>query len=594
MKRILACFMAAITLLVLLPTIGSAGVSRGADRAIYTLTPGTSEGVTVSESSPGSMQILGHEQDGRIIFDETKDIAVRVEYGEGWLLCERYSSFFADDERVSFSDLGSGVYEYRLAANAGESVKVSDWNSVVFNASASELPKLYINAAVPFEEINREDWVEASFSLTLGTKQFTSGSYEGAGSVKGRGNSSWTYPKKPYSIKLNSKASLLDIPKTKKYAVIPSYYDGSLIRNFITYKVFQGLEGIGYVPKCELVDVYLNGEYNGIYILVERIDIEKSKIDITEASADDLTGGYLIEKDISGKVDFDSDLWFDCPYWANQGKDYFVLKTPEPDDETLTEAMLEYLTQYMQDIHDCIIGENGTDYLDYVDTSSWVDFIIVQELSKNIDGNFKTSCYTYKQSGDDHLYMTAPWDFDLAYGRVDWNNASEEHNDYYDCPNANTADGLMCINSSNPWMKKLYDTKPEFRRALMERYTAYRHTLIDEMFSMIDEQAAYLSVVQTPNYQLWEKPFHIAVTNLRNWLTARVEWLDSQWLVDSYELGDVNMDGKVDANDALITLRIMLGLVPHTEYDYLGDMDGSGTLDGVDALMIMRKALGLL
>lgn len=561
----------------------------------YVLEPKFSEGVTVQENYEGSMSVLAHTEDDMLVFDETKDIMVEVVFSEGWLACERYSRFFPNDERAYVLDPESNVYEYVFLAREGESVALSEWESVVFNASASELPKLYIDAAEDFADIDRETWVDANYTLTLGTKHFDSGDFEGSGQVKGRGNSSWGYDKKPYSIKLDSKASLLDIPKTKKYAVIPSYHDGSLMRNYITYKVFQGLVGIGYVPKCEFVDVYLNGEYNGIYILCERIDIEKSKIDIEEADADNLTGGYLIEKDVNGRVDFNDDLWFNCPYWANQAKDYFVMKAPEPDDPELTSAMLEYLTDYVQRIHDCIIGENGEDYRDYVDTSSWIDFIIVEEIAKNIDGCMKTSCWMYKDRDDDHLYMTAPWDFDFAYGLVSWNNQSPDHNDVVDCPPANTYDGFMIVNSCNPWMDKLYDDEPEFRDALMRRYTQYRHTLVDELFSLIDEQAAYLSVVQQANYDLWHKSFHSGVNNLRNWLHGRIEWLDSVWLLEeSFEQGDVNMDGEIDLLDALLTLRNAMGIVDLGEGCEYADVDGDGEVTVADALVILRRSMGLL
>ena len=563
----------------------------------YALEPRVSDGVSISAASEGSMEILAHEDGDMLVFDETKRLSFIAEYGEGWLPCNRYSHFFPNDSRASRTDAGAGVYVYSFNADEGGCVPLSEWDSVSINASAEALPKLYIDAEVPFDEIGKEAWVNANYTLTLGTKEFESGGFEGSGKVKGRGNSSWTYPKKPYSIKLDSKASLLDIPKTKKYAVIPSYYDGSLMRNYVTFKAFQALEGIGYVPKCEFVDVYLNGEYNGIYILCERIGIEKSKIDIEEATAEDLTGGYLIEKDINSKVDFDSDLLFDCPYWANSAKDYFVLKSPEPEDEELTDAMLDYLEDYMQRIHDCIIGENGEDYLDYVDTSSWIDFIIVQEITKNIDGSMKTSCYMYKKSGDDHLYMTAPWDFDLAYGRVSWNNQAPGHNDVDDCPDANTADGFMCVNSSNPWMDKLYDTKPEFSRALKERYTRYRPALIEDLLCMIDEQAAYLYSVQEPNHQLWGMSFTNGVANLKSWLTARIEWLDGEWLIadSGFMKGDVNMDGAVDAADALLGLRASMGMTELSAEAYeLADVDSDGEVTAADALLILRYSLGII
>lgn len=583
-------------LFVLAAALPAFPASKAKASGLYELVPGFSDGVTITPSSESSMSITAHESGARLYFEETKTLSFTVTYSEGWLACDRYSRFFPNDTRTSVTELQDGSFLYEFAANTGGSVTLSEWGSVRINASVSELPKLYIEASVPFAEIGKVDWVTASFTLTEGTKDFPGDGYEGTGSVKGRGNSSWGYPKKPYSIKLDSKASLLGIPKTKKYAIIPSYNDTTLMRNYITYKSYQALEGIGYVPKCEFVDVYLNGVYNGIYILVERIDIEKSKIDIEEASADNLTGGYLIEKDIGIKVDFENDLWFDCPYWANQSQDYFVMKAPEPDDEELTQAMLSYLEDHMQRVHDSIMGISGEDWHNYVDISSWIDFIIVQEVSKNIDGNFKTSCYLYKQQDDDHIYMTAPWDFDLAYGRVTWDNQSAEHNDVDDCPPANTVDGFMALNSSNPWMDRLYDTVPEFSNALKRRYTEYRTTILQDMFTMIDEQAAYLDIVQEPNYELWGFHFHNGVTILKSWLTRRLAWLDEQWLVSlDFETGDVNMDGVVDTSDALLVLRWTLGLAELDDDALeLADMNGDGEVDASDALLIMRTSFGLM
>ncbi len=497
------------------------------------LEPRISDGAQLV-SGPEERTIACHESGNALVFDETRLLSFTVAYDEGWSASVNYSVFFPGDARASSSVNDDGSVTFTFDAREGESVLLESWESTAVNAAAAALPQLCIDTEIPFEDIGRDEWVDASFSLKLGSKQFESGNFEGVGSVKGRGNSSWGYPKKPYSIKLDKKASLLDIPKTKKYAIIPSYYDGSLMRNYITYKAYQDLEGIGYVTKCEFVDVYLNGIYNGIYILVERIDIETSKINIEEATADNITGGYLIEKDLNGRVDFSEDLWFNCPYWANQTKDYFVCKAPEPDDPELWAQMRAYLENYVQLLHDSVMNGEGEPYTHYVDTSSWVDFIIVQEIAKNIDGNMKTSCWMYKEADDDHLYMTAPWDFDFAYGRVTWTNASEEHNDYYDCPPAHTPDGFMILNSSNPWMDHLYDNEPAFRSALKERYAAYRHTVIDNLFTLINEQAAYLSIVQEGNHDLWPATgsFATGVSRLRSWLTDRLEWLDGEWLTD--------------------------------------------------------------
>lgn len=540
-SRLFAAALAALFALLPLAAAAESFAVPPYESVQLTLAPRLSDGVGIVLPEEDSLSIRGHESGAYFVFEQTKTLAFTAVFGEGWSFSSTYSTFFPNDSRASVSQNSDGSVDFSFIAAAGSSVALSALDSVAVNAIAAELPKLYIEASVPFSEIDRSTWVEASFTITLGTKQFASGGFEGAGMVKGRGNSSWMFAKKPYSIKLDSKETLLDINRTKKYAIIPSYYDSSLMRNFVTYKIFRDLVGIGYTPNCEFVDVYLNGEYNGIYILVERIDFEKNKIDIDEADEEDLTGGYLIEKNIAGKFSLSDDIWFNCPYWANTVQDYFELHAPEPEGE-LRDAMLAYLTEYMVRVHGSVMGSSDEPYTQYIDPSSWVDFIIIQEISKNPDGNFKTSCWMYKQRGDDRLYMTAPWDFDFAYGLTNWTNGDPEHNDNDDCPNAFTPDGFMTINSSAPWFKRLYEAYPEFRMLLMERYTLYRRTLIPELFALIDEQAAYLSGVQAANYELWGRAFAPGVNRLRSFLQTRLQWLDEQWLLE---------DGSVDLDFAL-------------------------------------------
>ena len=300
------------------------------------------------------------------------------------------------------------------------------------------------------------------------------------------------------------------------------------------------LAGVDYVPKCEFVDVYFNGEYNGIYILIERPGIESTKIDIDEANESDITGGYFIEKDIAMKVDFARDMWFDCPYWANQTQDYFVLKQPEPASSELTARMLEYLEEHMKSVHNAVMGISGEDYQKYIDVDSWIDYIIIQEITKNIDGNFKTSCYLYKQSQDDRLYMTAIWDFDIAFGLTAFNNASAEHNDVEDCVGGRGPVGFIAINSSAPWFNALYHNYPDFQARFKQRYKEYRSTLIPEFFALINEQAAYLYNCTAATEEKWEKNFDHGVNFLTNWLTGRIEWLDSQLLDGQSGITDLN------------------------------------------------------
>ena len=512
------------------------------------ITPVAGDGVNI-EYDEESFSLYVSDFYGMLKIEENRTLTATASFEEGWSYSADYSNFFRSmGDRVTVADGTDGTKVFTFEAREGDLIEKDDLLLVGIYASPLELPKLEINASVPFSQIGKDEYVDAAFTLTLGTKQFPGGDFEGTGSIKGRGNTSWGQPKKPYSIKLSSKTSLLGIPKTKKYAIVPSYSDNSMIRNYMTYKASLMLEGIGYVPKCEFVEVYLNGVYNGIYILVERVSIESNKIDIEEASAEDLTGGYLIEKDIDGKIDFSEDQWFNCPYWANQSRDYFVLKEPEPDDDALLDDMLDYLTDYMQDLHNAVMGTSSEPYTKYVDTPSWTDFIIIQELAKNIDGNLKTSCYMVKQSNDDKLYMTAPWDFDLAYGNpaTTWNNADHQHNDYYDCPDATSTTEFMTINSSCPWFDTLYDDHEEFRNELKDRYAGYRETMIPEMLRLLDSQAAYLAAAAPRDEAKWGVRFTAGVQQLRSWFTGRIDWLDSVWLPETEEIDlglALNADG---------------------------------------------------
>ncbi|MBR5947581.1 MAG: CotH kinase family protein [Clostridia bacterium] len=498
--------------------------------AEYPIVPIAGDGVVLSyDESAFSLKLA--PMYGLMRIEQSRTLILTASFESGWTYNAQYTNFFRDHEgRVSVTSGANGEKIFTFTAVRGEYLSEDELAIVGIYASPEQLPQLHIDAEVPFSQIDKENWVLASFTLTLGTKQYQSGDFEGTGSIKGRGNTSWGQPKKPYSIKLDSKKSLLDIPKTKKYAIVASYEDHSFIRNYMTYKAGLMLDGIGYVPKCEFVEVYLNGSYNGIYLLVERVDIESNKIDIEEATADELTGGYLIEKDVCDKIDFSSDLWFNCPYWANPNKDYFVLKTPEPSDTALANQMRQYLENHMQKVHDAIMGISSESYTQYVDVDSWIDFIIVQELAKNIDGNMKTSCYMYKQAQDDKLYFTAPWDFDLAYGRAEWTNADQAHNDYYDCPYGTGTTGFIVLNSSAPWFDTLYDDHEEFSSALKAKYAQYRRSIVPAMLAMIDEQGAYLSTAMPNDEALWHRDFHEGLAYLRTWFNSRVAWLDGEWL----------------------------------------------------------------
>lgn len=553
-----------------------------------------SDGVELTYDE-AEFSVLGVSQYNIFTFSETKDLTVTAEFEPGWTYSEDYTFFFkSDSSNVEVRKNSDGSMTFVYHAVEGGKVRADELDCIGIYATPDELPKLSINVDMEFKDINKQEWVTAQFTLTNGTKDFESTDYTGIGKVKGRGNSSWKRPKKGYSIKLSEPASLLGIPETKKYAIIANYDDDSLMRNFITYKASQLLTGISYIPKCEFVEVYLNGNYNGIYLLVERIDVSETKLNLGEgANGADISGDYLIEKDIDEKVDFENDLWFNSPYWANQSRDYFALQYPEVDDSILKERFKMYLTEYMEDVHRAVMGESDESYTQYVDIDSWVDFIIMQEITKNIDGNLKTSCYMYKLRDDDRLYMATLWDFDRAYGNASWDNADRDHNEYDDCPAGTGVADFMTINSSCPWFKSLYSNHPEFREAIKTKYAQYRQTIVPEMRRLIYEQAAYLGKAYAANDELWGTSFGAGVGELANWLNGRVNWLDGQWL-DDMAVIPVNIAANVDGNglkfDMTYENHPFIGIMDGNRHSVVSDIAGMDNFESGFRLVLDMKA----
>lgn len=303
---------------------GAGAAAFAAPGTLFVVEPLLSYGITLKEES---LALRGNVAGDHFTLTEDAALSFTACFGEGWSYNAGCSNFFPSDAaNARVTDNGDGTVTFAYTAPKGTAVALSDLRNVILNATAAQLPTLKITMDGDFSAVTKEDYVDAEFELTLGTRQFASGSYSGTGEIKGRDNTSWTYPQKPYSIKLSEKASWLDIPKTKKYAIISCYADGSVLRNYMTYHTAQALMGIDYNPRCEFVAVYLNGVYNGIYLLCERVDIESNKIDIEEATEDNINGGYLIEKDAGDKVDKDADFWFPVPFQANPNEDLFTVK----------------------------------------------------------------------------------------------------------------------------------------------------------------------------------------------------------------------------------------------------------------------------
>lgn len=332
--------------------------------------------------------------------------------------------------------------------------------------------------------------------------------------IRGRGNSTWNMPKKPFKIKLNTSSSVLGMPADKEWVLLANYSDKTLMRNELAFEMGRRLK-MAYVPRTRTVEVNLNGTELGTYILTEQIKVSSSRVNVT---ASDLTGGYLIELDRR----------LDGTYFTTSRSNPYVVKEPS----SLSTDQMSYISSYVQQAEDALYGADFADpltgYAKFIDVDSFIDFYLVNEIAKNVDAANFSSIYFYKDVGG-KLVMGPLWDFDLGFGNCDYADAQ--------FPTG------WWLRTGSPWFTRLFQD-PAFEARVKVRWNQLRNKSADlnSLLKLIDRQAYALELVQAKNFTLWDIlniyvwPNRVVtgsyageVAAMKDWLTTRMNWLESQF-----------------------------------------------------------------
>ncbi|MBK5277845.1 MAG: CotH kinase family protein, partial [Bacteroidia bacterium] len=376
-------------------------------------------------------------------------------------------------------------------------------------------------------------------------------SYSGPMGIEVRGSSSQFFPKKQYGIELwdalgvSIDTSLLGLPKQSDWILFAPYNDKSLLRDPLAYKLGRDLGR--YAPRTKFCELVLNGTYQGIYVLMEKIKRDKNRVDIAklepiEIANDDLTGGYIIKLDKS--TGSGGDGWtssFAPP--GRSGNQSIFFQYDYPKASTIVTQQKEYIKQYVSAFENALSGENFKDpnqgYAKYIDVNSFIDFFIANEVSKNVDG-YRLSTFMYKKKDTDggKLFMGPIWDFNLGFGNADY------------CTKGNPEGFVINFNSICAkdfwlipfwWDRLLQDES--FRQQLVARWTSLRadkfqtsriHTYIDSVTTVLNAESQQrnfqkwpvLGKYVWPNYYIGQS-FQEEVDWLKTWITQRMAWLDS-------------------------------------------------------------------
>ena len=335
--------------------------------------------------------------------------------------------------------------------------------------------------------------------------------------IKGRGNASWDFPKKPYKIKFADKHKVLGSPSfDKKWTLINNYGDKTLMRNILAFEVSRRV-GMVYTPFCTPVDVILNGEYQGCYQLCDQVEVGKERVPAKD--------GYLIEIDAyaSGeKVNFTSE----------KGTPVTV---KYPDNDEITQEQLNFIKSFFGKMETAINSNSFKDpetgYRKYLDVDSFLRNFIIGEFSGNTDTYWSVNMY--KDAAEGPFFTGPAWDYDLAF-----------ENDQRTYPVNNLADfiyasaGSVASGSVRTMVNRIVKQDPAARERLVELWDQASPGL-STLNEYVDQTAALLEESQQLNFKRWPilsqrvhqnfkatGSYAAEVETVKKYITARLDRFD--------------------------------------------------------------------
>lgn len=425
------------------------------------------------------------------------------------------------------------------------------WMNPSIDLIQTKLPLVLINTNG--EEIKDHYRVDARMEIihndkdNYNTRFSKATEYDGDINIEIRGTSSSNYPKKQFSLETqdvwgtNNNVSIFGWPKENDWILYAPYSDKSLLRNVLAYKISAEMNH--YAPRTQLCEVFINNEYQGVYVFTEKVKRDEGRVDISKLKKSDLSGnkvsgGYILQVD---RQDLGKYSWT-SPYSPLGGSttDINIICT-YPKLEDIQLQQINYINNWFTSFEDNLNGGNFDNpkegYKNYIDVNSFIDFFLVQEISKNVDG-YRLSSYLHKDRSDkDSLLHAGPvWDFNLGFGNADYCQGGSYEGWAY---NFND----ICSHHFNQvpfWWSKLLEDE-QYRNQLKCRWNELRASTLrtKTLNKWIDQQVEVLSNAQVRNFETWNvlssyvdpnnyigHTYENEVDYFKTWLNNRLEWMD--------------------------------------------------------------------
>ena len=442
------------------------------------------------------------------------------------------------------------------------------------------LPVMFINTEGAVPITSKDEYVYADYYVdNMGIEGIENVGSQDAPQlmeIRGRGNYTWSdFDKKPYRIKLDQKTPLLGMKRNKHFALL-AHPDDKLgfLRNTVGFELSRRL-GLAWTPAQQPVEVVLNGDYLGLYMLTEIIRVAPDRVNITEQSNYEtnrflITGGWLVE--IDNYLEEEQVRTVE----GNGNSIWSTYKSPE----LLSDEQRTYLTGLINTANAAIYVNDKTNnsWEKYIDPDTLACFYLTQELLDDTE-SFHGSCYWHKENGDSTKIMFGPvWDFGNAFHRT-------PNRFIYDKPAF-----------TQTWIGEIAKF-PHFQEIVLKhwnRYVRMHHKSMDEFIDDFIGKIYYAAMSDAARWPQYGNPDILNDRDtFKSYFHSKYSWLASQWGEPSDVPGDVNLDGSVNAADVTLLYDILLGGMPLDDELYiLADVNHDGSVTSADVTTLYDIILG--
>lgn len=378
-----------------------------------------------------------------------------------------------------------------------------DWIKVI----KVNLPHIYVDIDnnEPMETVDKKRELNAVIRID-GKGEYDN--YEGETTIRGRGNTTWSMPKKPYRLKLKEAASLMGLPPYKNWVLLNEYLDGSMLYNSIPFKAAQLLD-IPYTNTIIPVELTINGEYRGVYAFTEHKEVGEGRIDIGE-------DGWLLEMDVY----YDED-------WKFKSENFQLpMMIQYPKGKNMNNEQLLVIEKDFNQLETLIYDESfpNNKYLEYFDDMSFINYIIVYELTRNPEINHPKSTYINKLK-DGKYRMGIIWDFDWGYGYTGSSGG------YYVLEHINKPLFSSDERSGARFFNKLI-SDPHMQSLFKERWNWFKNNKMDELKEYVTEYAHIVGKGLEKDHAVWgdrgaSSDAEVNINKIMDWIEGRANYLDT-------------------------------------------------------------------